>query len=356
MTKKWTSVLIVLLSLLLAFPAAAASDLSEDHQFYEEITYLMDRGVIEGYPDDTVRPDAEVTRAEAVVMIGRLMDFDETRRATEFSDVPVSHYASGYIAEAAEAGYVLGVGNDLFHPEAPIIRGDMALIMERVFDLAFTIDVSFTDVPQDAYYAEAISKILAINITNGYPNNTFQPQEEVTRGQFAAFLARALEPEFKNDAVIEGSHQKDKTKVYTYEMADGTTAIHRFEDVPDRGDLTYGYMWTVEMDGTGNDYEYLELENYDFFAIGYPYSERDLSLVYPVEVGKTFTTGLGDQAITLEITDVNVTVETAYQTFTNATEVTSQDDGSKYYMVEGFASVKSVDADGEVQSELVSVE
>lgn len=351
--KKLMGTVVILLSLVLALPAAAASDLPESHQFYDEITYLMDRGVIEGYPDGTVRPDQEVTRAEAAVMVGRLQDFDGTKRATQFSDVPAGYYASGYIAEAAEAGYFEGYGDGRFGPNDSIIRGDMALVVERVFDLAFTIDVSFTDVPSNAYYEEAISKILAANITNGYPDNTFRPKQEVTRGQFAAFLARALEPEFKNDAVIPGSHQKDKTKDYSYRLADGSTEVHRFVDVPDRGELTYGFMWTVE--GDVNNYEYLELENRDFFAYGYPYSERDLALVYPVEVGQTFTTGLGDEAITLTITGVDETVETPYMTFTNATEVTAED-GFKYYMVEGYATVKSVDEAGVVQSELVSVE
>lgn len=351
--KKVMGVLIVLLSVILALPAAAAPDLSEDHLFYEEITYLMDRGVIEGYPDGTIRPDAEVTRAEAVVMIGRLMDFDGTKRATEFTDVPAGHYASGWIAEAAEAGYVLGVGNGKFEPNAPIIRGDMALIVERVFELVFGIESTFTDVSADAYYAEAINKILAANITIGYPDRTFRPQVEVTRGQYAAFLARALEPEFKNDAVIEGSYQKDKTKVYTYENADGTTEAHSFEDVPDRGGLVYGFMWSVDTDD-GN-YEYLELENYDYLAYGYPYSEGDVAIVYPVRVGKTFTNGMEDETITLEITGVNVTVETAYQTFSNAVEITNED-GDKYYMVEGFGTVKSVNAEGDVIMELLSVE
>lgn len=354
MLKKLMSVIVILLSLFLALPAAAAPDLSEDHQFYEEIKYLMDRGVIEGYPDGTVHPDAEVTRAEAVVMIGRLMDLDKAQRATQFSDVPAGHYASGYIAEAAEAGYVLGVGNGKFEPDAPIVRGDMALVMERVFNLAHRTKITFTDVPLNAYYTEAIEKILAVNITIGYPDNTFRPQQDVTRGQYAAFLARALEPEFKNDAVIDGSHQKDKTKVYTYSLSDGTTEIHRFEDVPDFNGLTLGYMWTVETEG--DDYEYLELENHTYFAIGYPYSEFYTAIAYPVREGKTFISGIDDTAITYTITGVNVTVETVYQTFTNATEVTNKEDGSKYYMVEGFATVKAINAEGEVGSELVSVE
>lgn len=352
--KKLMGVLVVLLSLFLVLPvAAAAPDLSENHPFYEEITYLMEKGVITGYPDGTIRPDREVTRAEAAVMIGRLKDLDGTKRATPFRDVPAGHYASGYIAEAAEAGYVKGYGDGTFRPNAPIIRGDMALIVERVFGLVFTFNQSFTDVPQDAYYTEAISKILAANITIGYPDNTFRPKQAVTRGQFSAFLARALEPEFKNDAVIARSYQKDKTKAYTYNMSDGTTAVHRFENVPDRNGLTYGFMWTVEVEG--ESYEYFEFESHQLFAFGYPYSEYDVALVYPVRLGKTFNVGLGDETVIRTITGVNKTIKTPYKTFTNATEVTTQD-GFKYYMAEGFSTIKSINPQGVVESELTRVE
>lgn len=352
--KKLMGVLVVVLSLFLALPvAAAAPDLPQNHQFYEEMTYLMEKGVITGYPDGTVRPDQQVTRAEATVMIGRLQGLDGAKRATPFRDVPAGHYASGYVAEAAEAGYILGYGDGTFRPNAPIIRGDMALILERVFGLAFTFNQSFTDVPQNAYYTEAISKILAANITIGYPDNTFRPKQAVTRGQFSAFLARALEPEFKNDATIARSYQKDKTKTYTYHMSDGTTAVHRFVDVPDRNGMTYGFMWTAEVDG--DNYEYMEFESHQLFAFGYPYSEYEVALVYPVRVGKTFNVGLGDEVIIHTITGVNKTVETPYSTFTNATEVTTQD-GLRYYMAEGFSTIKSINAQGRVESELVSVE
>lgn len=352
--KKWMGVWVLLLSLVLVLPvAAAAPDLDEGHLFYEELTYLMEEGVVTGYPDGTVRPDAEVSRAEAAVMIGRLKGLDGSLKATPFRDVPAGHYASGFIAEAAEAGYFQGYEDGTFRPNAPIIRGDMALIMERVFDLAFTFNNSFTDVPENAYYAQAISKVLAANIAIGYPDHTFRPRQEVTRGQFAAFLARALEPKFKNDAVIDHSYQKDKTKTYTYQQSDGTTAVHRFAEVPDRGGLAYGFMWTIDVDG--DVYEYLELENHQLFAFGYPYSEYDVTLVYPVRLGRTFNTGLGDETILHTITGVNKTVTTPYKTFTNATEVTVED-GLKYYMVEGFSTVKSINVQGVVESELIRVE
>lgn len=351
--KKLISVIAILLSLFLALPAAAAPpDLPVKHAFYDEMTYLMKKGVVSGYSDGTVRPDEEVTRAQAAVMIARLKGLDGTKRNTSFRDVPAGHFASGYIAEAAEAGYLRGYGDGTFRPDAPIIRGDMALIVERVFNLEFTFNQAFKDVAQHAYYSEAISKILAANITIGYPDNTFRPGQEVTRGQFSAFLARALEPKFKNEAVIPDSYQKDKTKTYTYQLSDGTTAVHRYMNVPNRDGLAFGFMWTAQVGG--DTYEYMELENYQFFAIGYPYSEYDPVLAYPVRVGKTFETGLGDQTIKHTITGVNKTVATKYKTFPNATEVTMEN-GFKYYMAEGFGTIKSYNAEGKVEMELVNV-
>lgn len=308
--------------------------------------------MIRGYPDGTIRPDQVVTRAEATAMIGRLKGFDNTKQTTPFSDVPAGHYASGYIAESADAEYIVGYKDGTFRPDNSIIRADMALIVERVFDLVFGFP-SFTDVPENAYYTGAVNKMAAANITIGYPDKTFRPRTEVTRGQFAAFLARALEPEFKNDAVIKNSYQKDKTKVYTYRLADGSDEIHRFVDVPERDGLTFGFMWTYENDS--DDGEYLELENYEIMANGFPYSEGDNLLAYPVYTGKTFNDYVSGEVHVNTITGVDVTVETAYQTFTNAVEVTTQE-GFKYYMVEGYSVVKTFDADGNVTFELLSVE
>lgn len=344
--------LVLLLSLAFVLPVSAASDVPEKHPFFEEIDYLVNKGIIRGYPDGTIRPDEVVTRAEATVMIGRLKGQNETQQATPFSDVPAGHYASGYIAESAEAKYIIGYEDGTFRPENSVIRGDMALIVERVFDLAFGFP-SFTDVPENAYYAEAISKMAAANITIGYPDKTFRPRTEVTRGQFAAFLARALEPEFKNDAVIKNSYQKDKTKVYTYRLANGSNEMHRFVDVPERNGLIYGFMWTYENESENG--EYLELENYEIMTNGFPYSERNNLLAYPVYTGKTFNDYVSGDVYINTITGVDVTVETAYKTFTNAVEVTTQG-GYKYYMVEGYSVVKSLDQHGNVMTQLMNVE
>lgn len=109
MKKHWMVILAVLMSLMLmAAPVSAAPDLPKEHQFYEEITYLMEKGIVTGYSNGTIQPDQAVTRAEAAIMIGRLKGFDGTKQETSFSDVPKDHTASGFIAEAAKAGLLSG--------------------------------------------------------------------------------------------------------------------------------------------------------------------------------------------------------------------------------------------------------
>ncbi|MGK7376309.1 S-layer homology domain-containing protein [Planococcus sp. 1R117A] len=352
MKKLMTPIAIVLALFLLVSSVQAAPDLPKNHRYYEEIQYLMKKGIINEESDGKVRPNAAITRAEVAVMIGRLKGLDGKKRDTKFKDVKKSHYASGYIAAVDKAGYLKGYKDGTYRPNQTINRGDAALIISRVFDLAFTFNNEFKDVRPDTALSEAIAKVLAANITIGYPDNTFRPKAKVTRGEFAAFIARGLEPKFKNDAVIKNSYQKDKTKTYAYARPDGSTEVHRFVNVPKRDGLTFGFMWTVKV---GNDvYEYMEFENYKLFAFAYPYSEYDLALAYPVKVGQKFNTGLGDETLINTITGVNKTVKTRYKTFTNATEVTTKT-GFKYYMAPGFATIKSIDEKGRVVFELTSV-
>ncbi len=364
--KKFIVLAALVLSLgFLANPAAGADDLSESHRFYEEISYLMNRGFVTDYPDGTVRPDTEVTRAEAAIMIGRVKDFDGTQRDTRFSDVSSNQQASGYIATAAKAGLISGYPDGTYRPYESITRGDMAIILSRLFITPFSVGISFSDVSSNMEAYEPIRRMLAANIAIGYPDNTFHPIEDVTRAQFSAFLARGLEPVFKNDATIENSYLRDKTKTYVYstDTGDGEAHIHRhtYNYVPSRNGFPMGYIWSIyEEDGTLLN-DTLENETREEYTIGYPRLEYYIHLVYPAEVGQTWYIDT-PYAPQHTITDVGVTVETEYRTFTNAVEVTVEADPDEfqtnsysYYMVPGFGEVKSVEVDGTVTKELIDV-
>lgn len=356
MKKKFSILIAVVMTLALFAPSAfAASDLPKDHRFYEEMTYLMDKDIITGYGNGTVKPERNVTRAEAAIMIARHHGFDGAQQETPFSDVPKSHPASGYIAQAAEAGLISGYENDTYKPDAPIIRGDMAMIVQRVFDLGILINSDFKDVSHNMRASSAVSKLVAANVTVGYPDRTFRPLENVTRGQFAAFLARGMEPKFKNDATIPNSYLRDKTKVYVMQ-GNGEKSTHTYKKHAIHDSYTPEFMWISESLKTGTTTATVELENYDRYVIGFPYSDGYTFLEYPVKVGKKFVNEYIDleTSVTHTITGVNKTVKTPYKTFTNATEVTDEK-GGKYYYVEGHGSVKAIDASGKVINELVDI-
>ena len=177
--------------------AATFSDLQSSHRFYEEMLFLEAEGIITGYPDGTFRPDGEVTRAAAAIMIGRALELNGQQRATVFSDVGADQKASGYIASAVNAGIIQGYPDGTYRPNETVTRGQMAIFLSRAFNLTEEAATPFKDIsPSMASYLH-IKRIVAEKLTQGYEDHTFRPNVKVTRAQFSAFLARALNDEFK---------------------------------------------------------------------------------------------------------------------------------------------------------------
>ncbi|KAB7706297.1 transglycosylase SLT domain-containing protein [Bacillus aerolatus] len=174
-------------------PLLTFSDILESERFYNEIYSLSEKGIIAGFPDGTFRPGATVTRAQAAIMIGRALELPIDSTKTAFSDVPFSSKAAGYIAAAYKNGIISGYPSGEFRPDQTVTRGDMAIFLARAFKLQGTADIYFSDVSKNMTAYDSIKKILAAEITVGYPDHTFKPKEGVTRGQFSAFLTRALQ-------------------------------------------------------------------------------------------------------------------------------------------------------------------
>jgi hypothetical protein len=101
------------------------------------------------------------------------------------------------IEKVAAAGFTQGCNppdNTRFCPDAPMTRGQMAAFMSRAFNLPSSPGIDFTD-DDRSMFEEAIQSLAAAGITYGCnpPDNTrFCPDDYVTRGQMAAFLARAF--------------------------------------------------------------------------------------------------------------------------------------------------------------------
>ena len=110
-----------------------------------------------------------------------------------FYDVPNGAYFYEAVKWAVENGITTGVGNDLFAPEQPCTRAQIVTFLWRAAGSPEPKAASsFTDVPVSTYYAKAVAWAVENGITNGMTETTFAPNETCTRGQSVTFLYRAL--------------------------------------------------------------------------------------------------------------------------------------------------------------------
>ncbi|MGI8315793.1 N-acetylmuramoyl-L-alanine amidase [Halobacillus mangrovi] len=191
---------ILLLASFLPTNVAHADSLSDiPSRSSDEINYLMDQGVITGYPDGTYRPNNSVNRQEAATMVGRALDLNGTKRSTSFPDVHSSSYASGYIQSAYGKNIITGYPDGTYKPRNEINRGEMAYLISKAFNLNESSGNQYSDVPDSGALSTAIDQVSTAGIANGYPDGTYRPYKSITREEFALLVARGMNPEYKVD-------------------------------------------------------------------------------------------------------------------------------------------------------------
>lgn len=90
------------------------ADINKESKYYYAIKTALANGIVKGYPDGTFRPNANITRAEAVVMVSRLKNTDISGISgkTVFDDVPENYWAAAYIAAATIGQSNTGSGTE----------------------------------------------------------------------------------------------------------------------------------------------------------------------------------------------------------------------------------------------------
>jgi subtilisin family serine protease len=129
-----------------------------------------------------------------VVSSGRRLDAARAVQAARFRDIVDSVFADD-IMWAAASGIAAGCGDNLFCPDDPVTRGQMAAFLTRALDLTPSGTDRFTDDAGSVFGAD-IDALATAGITTGCnppANDRYCPDDPVTRGQMAAFLTRALD-------------------------------------------------------------------------------------------------------------------------------------------------------------------
>ncbi|XOK59361.1 N-acetylmuramoyl-L-alanine amidase [Paenibacillus elgii] len=128
--------------------AGAYRDASAGHWAFAALDRAVKAGVLEGYPDGTLRPDRPVTRAEAAAMFQRLAKAPPVPGAQPpFRDVKAGLWAADAIASLKRAGWIDGVTAERFEPERLITRAEAAALVDRYMADAATPKKTAPDPP-----------------------------------------------------------------------------------------------------------------------------------------------------------------------------------------------------------------
>ncbi|MDO5041055.1 MAG: S-layer homology domain-containing protein [Peptoniphilus sp.] len=137
-------------------------DVAQDKWYADAIGYMQKEEIIGGYSDDTFKPEKSITRAEFASVISKLTKSEKNYSAIEFKDVKEDFWGKEYIDAVTSMGYMKGRSVDLFHPEDPITRAEVATVLNKILkrepNIAFMNKYSkkdiFTDVEEDfwGYY------------------------------------------------------------------------------------------------------------------------------------------------------------------------------------------------------------
>ena len=108
---------LMLALLVTGVSATSFPDVDENAAYAEAVEYVSEAGIMEGKNCGNFDPEGPVTRAEMAAIICRMLYETENLPSEErFSDVPVSHWANGYVSKVAELGIVNGYGDGNFGP------------------------------------------------------------------------------------------------------------------------------------------------------------------------------------------------------------------------------------------------
>lgn len=168
------------------------ADMTGDEWYASSIKLLVRQGIIQGYPDGTVRPHQTITRGEAAVMMTRALNEQTAPYSEAFTDVRPQSYTAEYIQAMTNKGIFGGYSDGTFRPNTSIQRGEVATILNRAYQFTPVSHVSFPDVSKDYFAYTDITIVAGANIARGMPDGTFKPRSPVTRAEFASFLTRAL--------------------------------------------------------------------------------------------------------------------------------------------------------------------
>ena len=185
-----------------------------------------------GYPDGTVHPNGQITRAEVATIFFRLLR-DEVRdgaftTSNSYSDVAYGKWYNNPISTMSALGIITGYPDGTFKPNKPITRAEFAAIAARFDETQSGKSATFSDVIGH-WAAKEIGIAYYNDWIKGYPDGTFKPDQNITRAEAMTMINRVLErkPESPADLLTnmnKWTDNMDTSKWYYLDVQEATNS------------------------------------------------------------------------------------------------------------------------------------
>ncbi|WP_193726926.1 S-layer homology domain-containing protein [Paenibacillus guangzhouensis] len=181
-------------------PSASMSD-TIGHWAEATIQKALEAGFVTGYEDSTFRPNQSVNRAEFITLLARALQLSSSNYPLNFKDVKqIPAWSQSFVASALEAGIVKGYADQSFRPNQHITRAEMAAMIVRASGLQVNPNAKLTfadakDVP--TWAVSAIAAVAEAGLVKGTGDNKFAPNQTATRAEAVTLIIALLQHQAK---------------------------------------------------------------------------------------------------------------------------------------------------------------
>ena len=174
--------------------SSAFTDVNPGDWFYDNVMDAAQNGYVSGMGDGTFQPKKATTRAEFASMIAKAMGYTDSDATgeTRFTDVDADQWYAGAITYCYDNGIILGYEDNTFKPTQTITRQEAASILKNAFNLNGSSSDKFPDDAKIANWAKAnVYAVKHSGLMKGDADGNFRPTDTMTRAEAASIMMNA---------------------------------------------------------------------------------------------------------------------------------------------------------------------
>lgn len=175
----------------------------QEHWSKNYFSLMLDKRVVSGYPDNTLRPEIGISRAEAAVMVVKAADIrlSYSQLLDMEDDELVQEWARKFIITAVNNEVIKGYSDKTFRPENKITRCEMIVMVLKAFGFGPSEDKTLAFADSDTipdWSRGFVKKAVDLEIVKGYEkDNTFRPNKEIIRAEAVTIIAKCMDKKDK---------------------------------------------------------------------------------------------------------------------------------------------------------------